>query len=387
METIAAITTAKAIAAISGIEIVGSDSQSIIRKIFISAGPREIDLIPGSAFVGKVVDENETIDHVVLGCLDVNDFEISCHGNPLIVEKVAKLLVRCGAKLVSAEQLLYAKLQSSNPSLNAIQIESNIAQLKAATLKGVELIANQPAKGLGQLCSDWLDNFDSLDLEEIKISASDVLGKSNQAQYLIRTVKAVLAGPPNSGKSTLLNALAGKQKAIVTDVAGTTRDWLSTTIKTENILVEFYDTAGIDKALAGYSNSDSASQDTSFKLVSEADMILFVVDGSQDGNFVEIDFPKDKKTIFVYNKSDLGQAACVNVKADATVSISAKDNRNIDSLIQAVQNIAGVDDVIADDAVCFTERQSSLLKKIINSNDKDSAKTAISQLLISPLYV
>ena len=114
METIAAITTAKGIAAISSIELLGPDSQGIIHSIFEPVSAKKYEFIPGSIHLGTVVNGDAVVDHVVLGCLAANDFEINCHGNPLIVEKVMKLLADRGVKPVSAEQLLITKLQNDS---------------------------------------------------------------------------------------------------------------------------------------------------------------------------------------------------------------------------------------------------------------------------------
>ena len=112
MDTIAAITTAKGIAAISSIQIAGAASVDIVHKIFKPIGAKQFKLTPGAVLTGTIADDSSIIDHVVLGCLDTHCFEINCHGNPLIVEKIARLLADNGAKLLSTEDFLLAQLQN-----------------------------------------------------------------------------------------------------------------------------------------------------------------------------------------------------------------------------------------------------------------------------------
>jgi tRNA modification GTPase len=228
VDTIVAITTPKGVAAISSIELFGSRAAEIIKKVFESNRNNNCEFVKGQVYTGRIFTDNQTVDHVVLGVLDTNGFEINCHGNPLIVEKIINLLVDLGASPVSAETLFLAKLRTDK-LLNFIQVESSTAKLKAVTPKGIELITNQPEIGLGKSTAEWLNNIAPNNLDEIKCQCHQILETSKNAKYLIEPVKAVITGAPNAGKSTLLNALAGKEKAIVTNVAGTTRDWVSTT--------------------------------------------------------------------------------------------------------------------------------------------------------------
>ena len=116
-------------------------------------------------------------------------------------------------------------------------------------------------------------------------------------------------------------------------------------------------------------------------------MILFVIDGSDTGYVSKIDLPDDKKTILVLNKMDLGQCCTADINADETVSISAKEKTNIDILLKTIHQVLGINYVDLSAAACFTSRQHNILHQLIDSPDKHTAKTAISELLTGPLSV
>jgi tRNA modification GTPase len=204
---------------------------------------------------------------------------------------------------------------------------------------------------------------------------------------LIDRVKVIITGAPNSGKSTLLNALAGKQKAIVTDIAGTTRDWVSTTIDTGRLLIEFFDSAGLDATLTAQSAADAESQNLALDLITQADLVLEVIDATvQDAD--TINFPTDKPVLRVFNKSDMIDIPVnSDIPAAVSVFISAKNADNIDMLIEKIHDLLGIADFDPAGAICFTARQHSLLQELTKAADKATAKTAISQLLNSAVSV
>ena len=160
-----------------------------------------------------------------------------------------RLLSRQGVTPLDAEELL-AKILSSRQGATAIEIEAKLAQLKAKTLAGAKIIASQIRGGLSEKVRRWLENIDAMSLDEIKSQAREILERSQTAKLIIYGARAVIAGPPNSGKSTLLNCFAGRQKAIVTDIKGTTRDWVSAQCRIGPLSVELIDTAGLDEEFA-----------------------------------------------------------------------------------------------------------------------------------------
>jgi tRNA modification GTPase len=185
----------------------------------------------------------------------------------------------------------------------------------------------------------------------------------------------------------LLNTLAGKQKAIVTDIAGTTRDWVSTTIDTGRLLIEFFDSAGLDAALTAQSAADAESQNLALDLITQADLVLEVIDATvQDAD--TINFPTDKPVLRVFNKSDMIDIPVnSDIPAAVSVFISAKNADNIDMLIEKIHDLLGIADFDPAGPICFTRRQHSLLQELTKAADKATTKTAISQLLNSAVSV
>ena len=248
MELFAAVTTQKATGAISTVQLFGETSTNILQKIFKPSGNSPASFETGNILVGSILDDNQTIDQVAIGCEGKNSFAIHCHGNTLIVELIMQLLKKLGAKLITAEKLL-AKTLNAEGKTNSIAAEAKIIQANAKTLEATKMIACQIDSGLSEKANHWLSNFDSLSLDKIISQAEEVLQATELARPILNGIKVVIAGPPNSGKSTLLNCLCGREKAIVTDIKGTTRDWVTGNCKMGPLYVELFDTAGLDDSL------------------------------------------------------------------------------------------------------------------------------------------
>ncbi len=204
MSVFAAVMTGKGTGAISTIQVFGDRAGAVVKKIFKPAGKKPAKFKPGKILLGTICDGTETIDQVTIGCEGPHSFAINCHGTPLIVEMIMQLLQRCGAKLLTAEQLLY-KILSAQKSINTIALEAKLTQPRARTIEGTKIIANQIDAGLSKKIAEWLENIDTISLNEIVADAERILENSQTAKLIIQGCTAVIAGPPNTGKSTLLN--------------------------------------------------------------------------------------------------------------------------------------------------------------------------------------
>ena len=207
MNTKAAVTTPKGLGAIANIQLAGADAAKIIQKI---SRPTPKKFSAGKIHVCEIIDGDNCIDHVVIGHETKNNFAISCHGNPFITEAIIKLLQKHGAQIVSTQEFL----AGSSATQNVIQTEASLEQLKAPSVQAVKLIAAQSHHGLAKTVAGWHKNKE-LSLGALIDQCNQILESSQKAGPMIHGCIAVIAGPPNSGKSTLINTLAGKQKAIV----------------------------------------------------------------------------------------------------------------------------------------------------------------------------
>jgi len=387
MSAFAAVMTGKGTAAISTIQLFGDEAEEIIKKIFTPGGTKIPEFKTGKILLGAICDGAEAIDQVTIGCEADSSFAINCHGNPLIVEMIMQLLQRCGAMLVTAEELL-AKMLAAQKPIKTIALEAKLAQLKAKTIQGTKIIANQIEDGLSKKAEEWLKNINTISLDQIAAEAKQILKDSQTAKLIITGCKAAIIGPPNTGKSTLLNCLAGRQKAIVTDIKGTTRDWVSATCRIEPLSIEFIDTAGLDEKLSTPKDTiEKIAQQKSVEILEQADLVLLVLDNSQTTDQLNEHLLRkigDKRVLTVLNKCDLPSAFDVTrlfQNLNKIARISAKFGTGIEGLMEKILQICGVADFDLKQPVCFTNRQESILKQLEKFKSKQQAASIIAELL------
>jgi len=383
----AAVMTGKGTGAISTIQVFGDTAEAVIRKIFEPRGTKPAKFKTGEILLGTIHDGSKTIDQVTIGCEQDNSFAINCHGNPLIVEMIMQLLQHHGATLLTTEQLL-AKIFSAQESISTIAVEAKLAQLKAKTIQGTKIIANQIDAGLSKKAHNWLEKVNEISLEKIQAEARQILQKSQAAKFIIYGCTTALIGPPNSGKSTLLNYLAGRQKSIVTDIKGTTRDWVTAQCRIAPLALMMIDTAGLDEEFLGPEDTiEKAAQKKTAEILEQADLVLLVLDNSQTTDQLDECLVKkiaDKKVLTVLNKCDLPVKFDTGKLPDSllnTVQISAKFGTGIKNLTEKIRQITGVADFDLRTAVYFTSRQEKLLKQLQNAKSKSQAASILSELL------
>ncbi len=392
MSTFAAVMTGKGTGAISTIQVFGDSAEALIKKIFKPTANKPAIFERGKILLGQITNGARTIDQVVIGCESSHSFAINCHGNPLIVADIMKLLARHGATLITAQELL-TKILSTQKYANTIELEAKLAQPKAKTIEGTKIIANQIDAGLSKKAKEWLQNLNAMSLKDISADAEQILQASQKAKLIIAGCTIVLSGPPNTGKSTLLNCLAGRQKAIVTDIKGTTRDWVSAQCKIAPLSAEIIDTAGLDGKLPETSKQtvEKLSQQKTAQVLERADLVLLVLDNSRTAEQLDdllLEKIADKKVLAILNKADLParlDASKLPRILSNTVQISAKFGTGIEKLLKKIREISGVADFDFHATVCFAKRQQNLLKKLQKANSKPQAASIITELLNGPI--
>ncbi|MHC4752931.1 MAG: GTPase, partial [Planctomycetota bacterium] len=235
---------------------------------------------------------------------------------------------------------------------------------------------------------NWLGNLNEISLDKIKADADQILQKSQTAKLIIYGCTAVLTGPPNSGKSTLVNYFAGRQKAIVTDIKGTTRDWVEATCQIGSLSLKLIDTAGLDEELRARKDTiEKAAQKKSAEILEQADLVLLVLDNSQPTDQLDehlLERIANKEVIIVLNKSDLPakfDTGKLPKSLSNIVQISAKEGTGIEDLTEKILQITAVADFDIRTPVVFTGRQESLLKQLKNTESKQQATPIITELL------
>ncbi len=289
-----------------------------------------------------------------------------------------QLLQQHDVELLTAGQMLCKTFADGN----TITLEAKLNLPKAKTIEGTKIILNQTDSGLTAAAKNWLSNINP---DKIAAEAKGIIEATRVAKLIMFGCRIVIAGPPNTGKSTLLNRLSGRQKAIVTDIKGTTRDWVSAECRIEPLAAELIDTAGLDEKLTD--DIDKAAKQAAVEIINQADLVLLVLDNSEPDQQLTaglIEKLADTKVLTVINKSDLParfDPAKLPTVLSKTVLISAKLGTGIEQLCTEIQRLAGVENFDLNRPICFTDRQEQLLTKLSAVKSKGAASSIITELL------
>lgn len=395
-DTIAAIVTSSSIASVGIIRISGKKTFEIIEKIFIPIN--NINKIEQQKMrYGHIVYNKEVIDEVLVSYFispisftRENVCEINCHGGTVILNKILDVVLKNGARM--AEPGEFTKRAFLNGRIDLTQAEAVIDVINSKTEKSLNQAQKQLSGGLKNkineiedivldILSDIEANIDypEYDVEEVSnnklISNLDIINNKlikleksfDKGKILKEGINIVIIGKPNVGKSSILNALLGEERAIVTDVKGTTRDTIEEYINIKGIPVKIVDTAGIRE-----SNDivEKIGIEKSMQAFNIADVILAVFDASkeldeEDRNILcKLD---NKKTIILLNKVDLDKK--INIKElnnKDYLYISVKENIGIDELEDRIFNISNLDNVAGDnDVILVNIRHKNIVSKSI----------------------
>lgn len=381
-DTICAISTALKDGAISIVRMSGEDSFEIISKI------SDIKNIKANSICyGHIFYKGEMVDEVLVSFFEKgksytreNMVEINCHGGIYVTRLILNILLENGCRLAEAGEFtkrayLNGRIDLSNAdSINDLIKAQSAIQAKSA-IKGINGSVERLIMPLMDAMKDVISmievNIDYPEYEDEKQMSNDVvkpyvekwieqcssmIDKAERFRVVKDGLDTVIIGKPNVGKSSLLNALLEKDKAIVTDIAGTTRDLVEGKVNLKNISLNLIDTAGIRES------SDTIEKigiEKSKQALQDAELVILVIDANDinDEDKKLMDMIKDRNHIIVYNKSDLKKGDGIN--------ISAKNN-DIAELVDYLNNKYENDVTLVNEDILNNERQIALMKKCLN---------------------
>ena len=402
--TIAAIATSTmSSGGISVIRLSGEDAIKIADKIFKSVkGIKLTDVASHTVHYGHIVSNEKVIDEVLVIVMRAPNtytredvVEIDCHGGILVTRKVLEACIDAGAS--PAQPGEFTKRAFLNGRIDLSQAEavidvinskkdyalkSSVNQLDGVLSRKIrnirEIIINHVAYIEAALddpehisLDNYVDNVKN-DVDNCVNIVDNLVKNAENGRIMHDGINTVILGKTNAGKSSLLNALAKEERAIVTDIEGTTRDVLEEQINIGGITLNLIDTAGIRKTEDIVEN---IGVEKAKKIASNADLIIYVVDGSRplDNNDTEImELIKEKKVIVLLNKSDIGQIVSKNdlncLSCYDIISISAKEETGLDKLEDSIKNLFFTGDITSNEEIYITNaRHKSLLKEALNS--------------------
>ena len=384
-ETIVALATAPIKSALSIVRLSGDDVFMVVSKCF----SKDLTSIKEKTVLfGHIFDNNEKIDDVVLiafkgpkSFTGEDSVEIICHGSPLISKQIIETCIKNGARMAtngefSSRAYMHNKIdlvqaEAINDVINATTKEAKNLSLLSLDGKTSNLLIPIKTR-LADILSLIEVNIDYPEYEDIEVANKEkivatidellpqidvLIADGKKAKIINEGVKVALVGKPNVGKSSLLNAFLGEDRAIVTDIAGTTRDVIEGHVSLDGIVLHIFDTAGIRES---DDVIESIGVGRSIKTIKEADIVVVVLDNStnldeEDQKILE--FTKEYNPIIVYNKSDLEDKNNKDVLA-----ISALNNQ-IEPLVSAIKNRLGIDEQAFSKPALNNARQLGLLAK------------------------
>ena len=389
-DTIAAISTALGVGAISIIRVSGNDSLNIVNKIF----DKDISKVKSHTIhYGHIIENNQIIDEVLVSVMlapktfTTEDIvEINCHGGISTTNKVLELLLTNGARL--AEPGEFTKRAFLNGRIDLTQAEGIMNLIESKTDATRTMSINQLTGSVSNLISSLrtklIDivsnievNIDYPEYEDIEVLTTDkiypsllnfkeelteIIKNAKNGKIINEGIKIGIIGKPNVGKSSLLNALLEEQKAIVTDIEGTTRDIVEGNFILNGIACHILDTAGIRKT------NDIVEQigvNKSLEIIDNSDLIIFMLNNNEVLTKEEQELLikiKDKKHIIVINKIDLQNK--LQIKENNVIKLSIKENIGLEDLKNKIIELFNLGEIVTKDMTYLSNARSiSLLKK------------------------
>ena len=404
--TIAAISTAMSASGIGIVRISGEDAMEVISRIYRSkGGKKRIKEVPSHTIhYGYIYDGEELIDEVLVMIMRAprtftgeDTVEIDCHGGVFVMKRVLETVLKNGAEIAGPGEFTKRAFLNGRMDLsqaeavmdviqakNEYALRSSIDQLKGSVQKAICDIREKIIYHIAYIESA-LDDPEHISLEgypqellevvdKEQLEIKKLLKSSSDGKMIQEGIQTVILGKPNAGKSSLLNLLLGENRAIVTDIAGTTRDILEEYITLHGITLKIVDTAGIRET---EDIVEKIGVDRAREMAQKADLILYVVDSSVplDSNDEEImSMLNGKKAIILYNKTDLKAAIEIDRLREKTghpvIPISAKEETGITELEEKIKDMFFGGELSFNDEVYITNaRHKAALEEADKSLD------------------
>lgn len=404
-DTIAAIATAVGDSGIGIVRISGDEAIEIADRVYRSKNDKKrlVDVKSHTIHYGFIYDGDELVDEVMVAVMRApntytkeNIVEIDCHGGILVMDQILEVIIKNGCRIADPGEFtkrafLNGRIDLSKAeavmdiihSKNEFALKSSVKQLKGAVSDKVHSLREDILYEIAFIESA-LDDPEHISLEgyleKLEVRATRIHGElkklidsADNGKMLKDGINTVIVGKPNVGKSSLLNLLVGEEKAIVTSVAGTTRDVLEESIRLNGVGLNIIDTAGIRNT---EDEVEKIGVEKARKYAEDADLVIYVVDAScaLDENDEEImEMIADKKVIVLLNKSDLEQVVSEDriIKKLTHVSViktSTKENTGIDEFENVIKRLFFGGEIAVNDQIYITnQRHKEALREAYES--------------------
>lgn len=395
-DTIASISTSLGVGAISIIRVSGNKSIKIVNKIF--KGKNLETVLSHTINYGYIIDKEKIVDEVLINIMKApksftteDVVEINCHGGIATTNKILELLLSNGCRL--AEPGEFTKRAFLNGRIDLLEAEAVMDIINSKTEKSLNLAVNQLSGNVSNLINNLIKDelkilsnisvnidypeYDDIDiltntkilpnLKKIKEKIENIIKQSRDGKLIKEGINTVIIGKPNVGKSSLLNLLLEEEKAIVTDIAGTTRDVVEGKFILDGIIFNILDTAGIRK-------TDNIVEEIGVKkslnLIKTADLILFVLNNNEKITKEELELLekiKGKNYIIIINKIDLENKLKLN-NVKNIVKMSTLNKKGIVELKQKIKEMYNLEKLELQDLTYLSNSRSiALLKESLES--------------------
>jgi tRNA modification GTPase len=406
-DTICAISTAQGMGAIAVIRLSGHQAISITDNVFRSVrnGKKLVDQKANTLHYGTIFDDGKDIDDVLVAIMrgphsftGEDTIEVSCHGAPYIQQQLLQLFIRNGARMARPGE--FTQRAFLNGKMDLSQAEA-VADLIASRSEAARRVALQQMRGgfsneLSRLRERliWFTSLVELELdfseedvqfadrkelfalvEELKAHLTRLINSFSLGNAIKNGIPVAIVGHTNAGKSTLLNALLNEERAIVSDIHGTTRDVIEDTLNIEGITFRFIDTAGIRKTT---DEIETIGINRTFAKISQATIVLLLIDANDPASKVNEAFmavksrmEESQKLIVVFNKcdtvSDIDNQNRPETADSVTIHISAKNKINIEALTSELIKTVNLKAIDNDEVIVTNARHYEALQQSLNS--------------------